>query len=503
MGEGDNKKKRDKRRRAKAMILKQAARIGGKVLLVGQKEVVLALKNSGLPANIDVAWYGAVAGRDHWRDVDGIILLGAPEPTSGQVERMAGALSGIAPKPVGTSDGRYPKADAERLLRKGRDVVSIPADGKRHPDDLAETMRQHVTVGQIIQAAGRGRGVRRGPDNPLRVVALTGAVLPFPVDRFLTEADMAVTHADLMIAEGGIAFEDGTSAAAAYPDLYPSPGAARMAFSREQAAQSSASRSLIEIPIRDRYAVVAGRGASHTLMDIPIRECHAPRLVAFQKAGERQRPQRAWVHPALCADPRSWVEAKLGPLARFEVVPPEAIEPVALPMAVGADGPLMRSDIGEPRCFNRADTRPEADPSRVDTGQNWYASPFVAGEYRDEAPPPDQDNWTAAPILIEAAPVGDDADQAANLSAIPPEPPREEGPPAAEVVAVPPDFWDRLWRHARDCGLRHCDVAEQWAGSSGCHLSNIEQGRRSMTTNIWADLNRFLDTATPIQGTLL
>jgi hypothetical protein len=70
-------------------------------------------------------------------------------------------------------------------------------------------------------------------------------------------------------------------------------------------------------------------------------------------------------------------------------------------------------------------------------------------------------------------------------------------------VEVPPEFWHRLWRHARDCGLRHCDVAEQWAGSSGCHLSNIEQGRRSMTTDIWSDLNRFLDTAKPIPGTLL
>jgi putative DNA primase/helicase len=324
MGDGDDKQKRDKRRRAKALSLKMAARIGGKILLIGAKNVVQAIKATGLPPNICIGWHNATAGRDEFvfpdgetikgADLEGVILLGGgPEPTSNQVERMAGALTGIAPKPVGTPDGRYPKADAERLMRKGRSIVAIPAEGKRHPDDLCETIRQHITLGQLIQAAGRGRGIRRRADKPLRVIALTGAVLPFPVDTFLTEADVAITHADLMLAEGAVSYEDGTSAATAYPDLYPSPGAAREAFRLERNNQ---------------------RGPSGSLIGISIRDTDAPLPVTFQKAGLGQRPQRAWVLPS-CPDPRAAIEAALGPLARFEVV---GREPAGEPIRVAVGG---------------------------------------------------------------------------------------------------------------------------------------------------------------------
>lgn len=473
MGEGDTKKKRDKRRQAKALILKQTARIGGKVLLVGQKEVVGAIKKTGLPSNIDVAWYGAVAGRDHWRDVDGIILLGAPEPTSSQVERMAGALTGFAPSPVGTPDGRYPKADAERFLRKGRTIVSIPADGKRHPDDLAETIRQHVTIGQIIQAAGRGRGVRRGAGNPLRVIALTGAVLPFPVDSFLTEADTAATHADLQIAEGGIAFEDGTSAAAAYPDLYPSPAAARKAFAYERVGEQKAS--------------------SQTLIGISIRDTHDAFAVTIQKAGNGQRTQRAWVHPSSCPDPRAAIEAALGPLSRFEAVEQQQ-EAEAVPVVIGSAAVAV-----EPvEDFHTVDMREEAHlPLSVllSAIQGPLATPQAWAAYR-AAGFAAFGRWALARHDELTAAAGDKQDEA---TAAPQNDDDEDGD---EIVSVGRDWWDELQRRTSDAGLRRCDVAHG-AGMSAADLSNCQAGRRHMTKRKVAAIEAYLATVPRQQGRLL
>lgn len=486
MGEGDTKAKRDKRRKAKAVILKQAARIGGNVLLIGAKNVVQAIKATGLPPNICIAWYNAVAGRDEFTfpdgetikgvDLAGIILLGAPEPTSSQVERMAGALTGRAPKPVGTPDGRYPKADAERLLRKGRSVVAIPADGKRHPDDLAETIRQHVTMGQLTQAAGRGRGVRRGPDNPLRVIALTGAVLPFPVDSFLAEADLAPTHADLQIAEGGIAFEDGASAAAAYPDLYPSPSAARKAFAYERGRQSSASQTLIGISIRHWDALT------------------------IQRAGARQRPQRAWVLPALCPDPRAAIEAAIGPLSRFEGFAVVA-DPVALPMAVGADI-MLPPDPPEPPAARyqpvRTGAPPAAEPipaagsDQGDTGKQDNQDTLKKGERAIDAAPP-----AASMTNFDGGhgPVAETTNEGADDLIEEVEEAGEDEPP------IPVDVWGRLWECAADAAMTHAAVAEA-VKISACHLSNIEKGRRRPRNGLQGRIEQFIATAAPVQGRL-
>jgi hypothetical protein len=97
-----------------------------------------------------------------------------------------------------------------------------------------------------------------------------------------------------MLAEGGIAFEAAASAAIAYPNLWPTPGAARLALHR----QSS-------VTIPNRYTL--------------IRECNGA-LVRYRRKGNGQKIARAWFDPVRVADPRAAIEAMLRPLAMFELI---------------------------------------------------------------------------------------------------------------------------------------------------------------------------------------
>ena len=44
--------------------------------------------------------------------------------------------------------------------------------------------------------------------------------------------------------------------------------------------------------------------------------------LCYQPTGERQKPRTALYHPAKATEPRAFLEARLGPLARFEIDPP-------------------------------------------------------------------------------------------------------------------------------------------------------------------------------------
>jgi hypothetical protein len=96
--------------------------------------------------------------------------------------------------------------------------------------------------------------------------------------------------ADQMLAEGGVAFEDWTSAALAYPMLWRTAGAAREAFRRARGAN-----------------VITN-----------------PSSVRFQRAGNGQGVQRACYDLRRVDNPRAEIERMVGPLAMFEAEGQEA-----------------------------------------------------------------------------------------------------------------------------------------------------------------------------------
>ena len=65
----------------------------------------------------------------------------------------------------------------------GGDGTGRRALALRHPDPLVEAVRFAICEGELLQALGRGRGVRRTPQSPLDVLVLTNVPIPIPVDQ--------------------------------------------------------------------------------------------------------------------------------------------------------------------------------------------------------------------------------------------------------------------------------------------------------------------------------
>jgi putative DNA primase/helicase len=209
---------------------------------------------------------------------------------------MAAALTGAAPRMV---QGWYERGDAYRWQRDGADMGPVLAESDRHPDEMVERIRARICVGEIIQAIGRARGVNRTPQTPLEVLVLGDVILPIAVDEFLPDEALNPGPIDLMLAEGGIAFESGTSAAIAYPQLWPTRSAAKKALQR-------------------------GNRGTNSKKSVPIRKCPP---VRFQRIGPKLHVEQAVYDPRRVGDPRAAIEAKLGSLALFEVIAAEAFHP--------------------------------------------------------------------------------------------------------------------------------------------------------------------------------
>ena len=199
---------------------------------------------------------------------------------------------------------RRSRAQREYLVRpkQGR-IPIIPDDAgnncilvdvREHPDPMAERLRRQITEGGIIQAAGRARAGLRKADEPLDIHLWTDVPAPElgPVEPVLW-GDLGAGPDGVMLV-GGVWLECLHDAARAYNDLVTVEG---LKSARE------------------------GRGGGVGVLDIglPICRTPAPRLICYQRAGKGLRPQRALalMEPAAA---RAWLEEKLGPLVRFEVV---------------------------------------------------------------------------------------------------------------------------------------------------------------------------------------
>ncbi len=189
--------------------------------------------------------------------------------------------------------------------RDGAGARRVFAESDRHPDKMVERIRARIRGGEIIQSIGRGRGVNRTSETPLEVLVLGDVILPIAVDQFLPDEALNPLPIDLMLAEGGVAFESGASAAIAYPTLWPTRSAAKKALQR------------------------ANRG---TFCYKSARLRKSP-LVRFQRVGPKLHVERAVFDPRQVRHPRGAIEAMLGPLAKFQIAKgaaapvPERVKP--------------------------------------------------------------------------------------------------------------------------------------------------------------------------------
>lgn len=349
--------KQSGRRNVHAILCREARRYApARVLAVVQKAIEESLPDNGpLPSSLETAHHNAIAGRDQWgsgpgRDgVAALIVVGRTAPSPAAVEAMAEALTGAAVEPL---HGWYEKADAAREMTDG---AFRPAETDRHPNAIAEAIRWQIAEGELIQIIGRPRGVNRTAANPVDVLLMTNAVLPVQLDRIASAADLEPSPNDLMMAAGGVAFENPTDAAEAYPDLWASRDAAKKAMQRHSDPRLGTNRN----------------------KRILITECpQPPARITYQRSGAGRSKAVAWADLRTVPDPTAWLTERLGPLASIRIdeptPTPAAIakmtdaEKLALRARLQASGNRKNHSMTDTQTPARSETEPEGiDPARL------------------------------------------------------------------------------------------------------------------------------------------
>ncbi len=312
--------KADGRRNVHAIICKIARKYFPKrVLVVCQLDVEEALLSTRVdangnatplfgrfPSNVETEHHNNISGKDLYgpgpgrEGVAAIIAIGRTAASPQAVEAMGEAQRGLAVDRLPEGPGHwYPQRDAVREMADG---TFIAAQTDYHPDPLCEAIRWEICEGQLIQVVGRGRGSRRTADNPVDVWLLTNAVMPIPIERLISAADLEPSASDLMMAAGGVAFTNSADAVAAYPRIWgPNPEAAKKAMQRH--------------PDEQPY------GTAFT----------------YQRAGGGFKPYGAHFDPHMIPDVEACLTEKLGPLVRCDVAgqakPTEEADVWALAMA--------------------------------------------------------------------------------------------------------------------------------------------------------------------------
>ena len=247
----------------------EARSVGRKqVLVICQLDLEKKLVELGLPPNVEVAHFNSVRGRDEWKSVDLLIMIGRTQPPPAAMELHAEALFRA---PVMTLGPEYYDKVWVSLTGTAEQVAA-----ERHPEPLAELMRWRVCEAELIQAIGRGRGVNRTGDDPLQVDLINMVPLPdIEIDEVLSWDDAQPDAGDVIAGRYGprlpAEITKGTAnvVAALLPDQFGTPNAARQAgvYSRAGLANRD---SLIAKPAREytfapvalkapgcRYAVLA------------------------------------------------------------------------------------------------------------------------------------------------------------------------------------------------------------------------------------------------------
>jgi putative DNA primase/helicase len=163
-----------------------------------------------------------------------------------------------------------------------------------YADPDLEALRVAITDNEVLQAIGRGRAVNRTAGTPLTVFICADVVVPMPAKRIVRWGDVRPTVQQRMAARG-LVTDSPTDAAALYPDLFPTPAAARQAFHR-------------------------GISVTFPYESLFIGECHSNSLEGrYRPEGRGQQYRRMWIAGWRFARVREALDAAVGALAVFEI----------------------------------------------------------------------------------------------------------------------------------------------------------------------------------------
>jgi hypothetical protein len=219
---------------------------------------------------------------------------------------------------------RYPMQAVGRLMSDGTGRRALTP---RHPDPFVEAVRFAICEGEVLQAVGRGRGVRRSAGMPLEVLILTNVPIPIPVDQLTAWGDLCVTGPfDVLVARGVVPL-DYAGIAAALPQQFADAARVKDWFQYRPDARSRFQSIRKSAPALGYVDMSDFRGIIHSdsTMD------DSAKLIAYRyrRAGPRQRAT-VLVDAAMHADPRAAVEAVLGTVEDF-------VRVESAPLDVGTD----------------------------------------------------------------------------------------------------------------------------------------------------------------------
>ncbi len=205
----------------------------------------------------------------------------------------------------------------------------------------------------------------------------------------------------LMLAQHGVALADSADASRCYPDLWKTPAAARQAFYRAR-----------------RVTAPCG--------EAPEGHRHAPlRQVSYQSAGVGKRATSLTFDPAAMPpdDLRAWLEARIGPLVRFELDPEHP--PPDVPEAQVDTPPQAQEPQG-----NEPPKPENASPPPEPQGNDHHAEPDGSGSGSEANPAWPEEPTRRPPEAVN----GSEGMGASDAPELPPGPPEPVAAPSAAVV---------------------------------------------------------------------
>jgi len=266
----------------------------------GERSLVITYMDAkaafaGLPG-VETAHFNLVAGRDEWKDVRHLFVIGCPRPRSDQVRALAAALTG---EPVEMAES-HKETRGVRLLDGTIGTVEVRA----YANPAAEAVSAAITDAEVVQAIGRARGINRTAADPVRVWIMADVVTPLLVDELLDWRDLAPSAVERMAMRAGVVLTSGADAAKAFPDLFASADAGRKAMQRA---------GLVEQDFWD-----------NPLKMILLEGCPGKLLrFTYRPKGPGQQTRHGWARPGTGSEDlrrrlRNWI----GELAFFTLVDP-------------------------------------------------------------------------------------------------------------------------------------------------------------------------------------
>ena len=213
------------------LVVVELARARGTVAVILQAAVETLLEKEmkrrfggSLPERLVLAHHGAVTGLNRFITAEHVISVGRPAVNRSTGERLTEIIRGRAVEVVADGDAdRWPTVTGAIRLKDGS---SHPVEQPRHPDPLVEAVRFAISEGAVLQAGGRGRGVRRA----VRTIYITDLALPTSVTEVETWDDaipnrIFVAAAEAVLAGRALPWAP-ADLAAVRPDLWPTVKAA-------------------------------------------------------------------------------------------------------------------------------------------------------------------------------------------------------------------------------------------------------------------------------------